>query len=100
MVSLLDNEVKNGLIGFWGKSILRIEHNRLQTMALAYTEGYVTNERLRYALNIHKADISEVMSEVIWRMMISEDYSHDVDKWRTVCIMYIKWIFPIKTVKY
>ena len=36
----------------------------LQTLALAYTEGYVTNERLRYALNIHKADIYNLLKDM------------------------------------
>ena len=33
-------------------------------MALAYTEGYVTNERLRYALSIHKADIYSMLKDM------------------------------------
>ena len=64
MVSLLDADVKNGLIGLYGKGVLRIEHNRLQTLALAYMEGYVTNERLRYALKIHKADIYGLLKDM------------------------------------
>ena len=64
MVSLLDDEVKNGLIGLFGKNILRVEHNKLQTLALAYTEGYVTNERLRYTLKIHKADIYVLLKDM------------------------------------
>ena len=44
--------------------MVRIEHNRLQTLALAYTEGYVTNERLRYTLNIHKADIYDLLKDM------------------------------------
>ena len=32
--------------------------------ALAYTEGYVTNERLRFALNIHKADIYALLKNM------------------------------------
>ena len=34
------------------------------TLALAYTEGYVTNERLRYALNKHKADIYSLLKKL------------------------------------
>lgn len=64
MLSLLDADVKNGLIGLFGKSVVGIEHNRLLTLALAYTEGYVTNERLRYALNIHKADIYDLLKDM------------------------------------
>lgn len=32
--------------------------------ALAYTEGHVTNERLRFALNIHKADIYALLKNM------------------------------------
>ena len=64
MVSLLDEEVKNGLIGLFGKSIIHIKHNWLHTLALAFTEGYVTNERLRYALKIHKADIYTLLKDM------------------------------------
>lgn len=42
MLSLLDADVKEGLIELFGKGVVRIEHNCLQTLALAYTEGYVT----------------------------------------------------------
>ena len=64
MVSLLDMDVKNGLTGILGKEIVHIEHNRLLTLALAYTEGYITNERLRYALNMHKADIYLLLKDL------------------------------------
>lgn len=64
MLSLLDANVKEGLVESFGKSVLRIEHNCLQTLALAYTEGYVTNERLRYTLDIHKADIYDLLKDM------------------------------------
>ena len=64
MLSLLDADVKNGLMGIFGKGVVHIEHNRLLTLALAFTEGFVTNERLRYALNIHKADIAVLLKDL------------------------------------
>lgn len=64
MVSLLDDEVKNGLIKLFGKEVTHIRHNWLQTLALAFTEGYVSNERLRYALKIHKADIYTLLKDM------------------------------------
>ena len=64
MVSLLDDDVKEGLIDIFGRSVLHIEHNKLQVLALALTEDYVTNERLRYALSIHKADIHTLLKDM------------------------------------
>lgn len=51
-------------MGIFGKGVVHIEHNRLLTLALAFTEGFVTNERLRYALNIHKADIAVLLKDL------------------------------------
>ncbi len=64
MLSLLDEEVKDGLIRMFGKDVINIDHNWLQILALSFTEGYVTNERLRYSLNIHKADIYELLKSM------------------------------------
>ncbi|MBQ9509459.1 MAG: putative DNA binding domain-containing protein [Bacteroidales bacterium] len=64
MISLLNAEVKNGLICILGNDIVHIEHNRLLTLALAYTEEYITNERLRYALNMHKTDIYLLLKDL------------------------------------
>lgn len=69
MVSLLDTDIKNGLMKIFGTNIVHVDHNRLQVLALAYVEGFVTNERLRYALKIHKADISTLL-----KGMCNEDY--------------------------
>lgn len=67
MVSLLDDDVKEGLVSLFGKDIIHLDHNWLLSLALAYTEGVVTNERLRYALNIHKADIYSMLKEMCSR---------------------------------
>lgn len=64
MVSMLDADIENGLIGIIGKRVMNLEHNWLLILALAYTEGYVTNERLRFALNIHKADIYALLKNM------------------------------------
>lgn len=64
MVSMLDADIENGLIGIIGERVMNLEHNWLLILALAYTEGYVTNERLRFALNIHKADIYAMLKDM------------------------------------
>ena len=37
------------------------EHEVLSVLALTCDEGSVTNERLRYSLNLHKGQISEIV---------------------------------------
>ena len=64
MVSMLDADIKDGLIGIFGEGVVNLEHNWLLILALAYTEGHVTNERLRFALNIHKADIYALLKNM------------------------------------
>ena len=64
MVSLLDENVKSGLVRLFGKGVVHVKHNWLMTLALAFTEGFVTNERLRYALKIHKADIYTLLKDM------------------------------------
>ena len=64
MVSMLDADIKDGLIGIFGEGVMNLEHNWLLILALAYTEGYVTNERLRFTLNIHKADIYLLLKDM------------------------------------
>lgn len=73
MVSLIDDDVKKGLVGMYGKNILNVDHNELQTLALAYSEGYVTNERLRYALKIHKADIHSLLKTMCIEGLLFSD---------------------------
>ena len=75
MLSLLDNEIKNGLINIFGKDIIRIEHNHLITLSLAYTEGDISNERLQYALNMHRADITLLLKDMCTKgFLVSEGY--------------------------
>ena len=41
-----------------------IQRLLLQSLAFSYIEVFVTNDRLKYALNIHKADISTMLKEM------------------------------------
>ena len=58
------DNIKKGLVNVFGNGIISVEHNYLTTLSLAYSEGYVTNERLRYVLNLHKADITILLREM------------------------------------
>ena len=64
MESLLDEPVKEGLSKLYGDNIIGIPQEQLLTLALAYSEEEITNERLQYALNMHKADITKMLGQM------------------------------------
>ena len=64
LISILDDKVKEELIKFFGEQVLHLEHNKVLTLAFALTEGVVSNERLRYTLNLHKYDITKMLKEL------------------------------------
>ncbi|MGM9685898.1 MAG: ATP-binding protein, partial [Bacteroidaceae bacterium] len=64
MESLLDESVKEGLLRIFGDKIACIPQEQLLTLALAYSEEEITNERLQYALNMHKADITAMLGQM------------------------------------
>ena len=64
LISILDDKVKEELIKIFGEQVLHIEHNKVLTLAFALTEGVVSNERLRYTLNLHKYDITKMLKEL------------------------------------
>ena len=64
MESLLDENVKNGLIRLFGERIEQLPHFQLMALAMAYSEEEITNERLQYALDIHRADITKMLSDM------------------------------------
>ena len=64
LISILDDKIKEELIENFGENVLFLEHNKILTLALALTEGLVSNERLRYTLNLHKYDITKMLKEL------------------------------------
>ena len=64
MESLLDDSIKNGLIAKFGEDILKLPHNQLITIALAYSEEEINNERLQFALDMHPADITKMLTDM------------------------------------
>ena len=75
MLSLLDNNIKNGLVNIFGKDIVRIQHNDLIALSLAYTEGDISNERLQYVLNLHRTDITQLLKNMCAKGLLeSEGY--------------------------
>lgn len=64
MESLVDDSIIEALEEIFGEKVKELPHNQLITLALAYSEEEVSNERLRYALDIHRADISDMLSKM------------------------------------
>ena len=64
MESLVDDYTIEALKNLLGEKVNNLSHNQLVTLALAYSEEEVSNERLRYALDIHRADISDMLSKM------------------------------------
>lgn len=64
LISILDNKIKEELTSILGKHVLCMEHNKVLTLVIALTEGVVSNERLRYTLNMHKYDITKMLKEL------------------------------------
>lgn len=62
MESFLSEEAKGRLTEKFGIIANSFDHNVLTTLALACDEGYVTSTRLRYSLNLHKSEISDMLN--------------------------------------
>ena len=64
LISMLDNPIKDKLVNMFGERVLVLGHDKVLTLAFAVTEGVVSNERLRYTLNMHRSDISKMLKEL------------------------------------
>lgn len=64
MESLIDENVKDALQGLFGDKLDVLDHNQLMALALAYSEEEISNERLQYALEMHKADITQMLGKM------------------------------------
>ena len=64
MESLLDESVLEALEKSFGEKIKELPQNQLVTLALAYSEEEITNERLQYVLDSHRTDITKMLSKM------------------------------------
>ena len=64
MESLIDDKVMDALEILFNGRLSTLDHNQLLALALAYTEEEISNERLQYALEMHKADISQMLGNM------------------------------------
>lgn len=75
MESVMDEDIKGQLVTLYGNNILNIGHDRLLVLNMACADGFVTNESLRYILNIHKTDITELLKEMCTSgLLVAEGY--------------------------
>ena len=64
MESLLDDSVMQNLVKHFGENIEKLPRQLLMTLALAYSEEEITNERLQYVLDMHRTDITQMLSRL------------------------------------
>ena len=75
MESFLSEETKGRLTEKFGIIANSFDHNVLTTLALACDGGYVISPRLRYSLNIHKSEISDMLKLMTQKgLLVSEGY--------------------------
>ena len=61
MASFVDEVTINALSDLLCQDIIHIDQKRLRILALALQEGSVSNERLRYSLDMHRYDITQML---------------------------------------
>ncbi len=76
MELFLSDEAKTKLTEKFGILIVNsFDHNVLSVLAMASDEGYVTNNRLRYSLNLHKSEITEILKQMTQKgLLVSKGY--------------------------
>lgn len=70
MESLLSNNTKQILENKFGALISSFEHNVLSVLSIVCDEGCANNERLRYSLNLHKSEITELLKRMTQRGLL------------------------------
>ena len=64
MESLLDATVLEALEKLFGEKVKTLPQDQIVTLALAYSEEEITNERLQSALEMHRTDITKMLSKL------------------------------------
>ena len=71
--SVLDEQVEKTLTEKFGSNILHIGHNPLLILNMACVDGSVTNESLRYSLDVHKAEIGNILKEMCKKGLLQSE---------------------------
>ena len=65
MESLISEENLRALHEKFGDSVYKLDYNRLSILSSAYLEEYVTNNSLRNQIELHPADITKLLRELV-----------------------------------
>ena len=75
MESFLSEKAKAKLSEKFGIIANSFDHHVLSILALTCDEGFVTNMRLRYSLNLHKSEIANILKLMTQKeLLVSEGY--------------------------
>ncbi|MCM1078071.1 MAG: putative DNA binding domain-containing protein [Bacteroidales bacterium] len=64
METVMDDATEQQLTDLFGKHILGVDHNTMIVLNTACADRSVTNESLRHVLNMHKAEISDLLRKM------------------------------------
>ena len=64
METVMDGTTERRLVALFGKQILNVDHNVMMVLNTVCSDLSVTNESLRYVLNMHKSEISELLKRM------------------------------------
>jgi predicted HTH transcriptional regulator len=73
--SLMDEHVIEALNLHFGKKMEGLSRQQLTALALAYSEEEITNERLQHVLDMHRADITTMLSDMCTQQLL-ESYGY------------------------
>jgi len=73
MESLMDDATKETLAQMFGQKVFTIGHDRLLALNAACVDGYVTNESLRLVLDIHKAEIADLLKDMCKNKLLVQE---------------------------
>ena len=62
--NFIDDLLLHSLTELYCRDILSIEHTRLMILQFACVDSMVSNESLRYSLDLHKAEIAEILKDM------------------------------------
>jgi len=65
--AVFGGSIRKELVSRFGESISTLDHNEIITLALACAEDTISNERLRFALDMHRFDISQMLKDLCHR---------------------------------
>lgn len=75
MESFLPEQTKAKLTEKFGDFVNSLDHSALSILALVCEEEFVTNNRLRYSLNMHKSEISDLLKRMTQNgLLVTEGY--------------------------